>query len=50
MAEPNHLRMLDGGVAAWNAERSSLATPDLRGADLSERKLGRADLHTADLS
>jgi hypothetical protein len=51
MANPNHVRLLTQGVEAWNSWRrcSPTETPDLRGANLSERDLKRFDFHNADL-
>jgi uncharacterized protein YjbI with pentapeptide repeats len=56
MADPDHLKRLQQGVAAWNAlrERYPDVVPDLSeaalGGDLSEANLSRADLGRADLS
>lgn len=51
MAKPEHLEILEQGVAIWNRwrkERPQLR-PDLRGADLSELDLDSLDLRCAGL-
>jgi uncharacterized protein YjbI with pentapeptide repeats len=49
MANPEHLKTLRQGVAAWNfwRERELHITPDLLGADLTGANLGEANLHGA---
>jgi uncharacterized protein YjbI with pentapeptide repeats len=56
MANAEHLAILRGGVEAWNEWRKNNSDPklglievDLRGADLSEAYLCRANLREADL-
>jgi TIR domain/Pentapeptide repeats (8 copies) len=56
MANPEHLQILQQGVAAWNAWRDQnrdirpdLAAANLRGADLKGASLFRADLDMATL-
>lgn len=51
MANSKHLKILQQGVAAWNAWRSAnpYQRPDLRGADLSCADLKGADLNSARL-
>jgi uncharacterized protein YjbI with pentapeptide repeats len=53
MANPDHLNMLQQGVAAWNAwrEREPSITPDLYEANLTDAEdLARANLSGANLS
>jgi Pentapeptide repeats (8 copies) len=52
MANPDHLKVLQQGVDAWNAwrEREPSITPDLIEADLSRRHLSSANLSRAHLS
>jgi uncharacterized protein YjbI with pentapeptide repeats len=54
--DPDHVNALKGGVASWNAWRTSqpqlrpnLAEAKLRATDLSGANLSRADLSGADL-
>jgi uncharacterized protein YjbI with pentapeptide repeats len=56
MADEEHLKLINGGVAAWNRWRGDHrgVMPDLRGAglrnlDLIEANLDGADLRAADL-
>jgi uncharacterized protein YjbI with pentapeptide repeats len=55
MPKDEHVALLGGGIAAWNAwraehdERPDLSRADLRGRDLSGFDLSRADLRGADL-
>ena len=51
MANPEHLQILQQGVAAWNAWRieNNNITPDLTYTDLHEAHLDGADLREADL-
>ncbi|HTA30111.1 MAG TPA: toll/interleukin-1 receptor domain-containing protein [Candidatus Cybelea sp.] len=51
MANPEHLRRLKEGVAAWNKwrEESSHVIPDLNGATLSTAQLSGANLSSANL-
>ena len=50
MANPEHLRILEQGVVAWNAWRDQHRgiTPDLGGADLTWVHLGKANLRKVD--
>lgn len=51
MANEEHLRILEEGVAAWNKWYSEKRDrPDLKGADLSNRDLSSANFRDADLS
>jgi uncharacterized protein YjbI with pentapeptide repeats len=49
MANPEHLKILDQGVAAWNKWRveNSRIFPDLEGADLRGMNLSGANLTPA---
>jgi uncharacterized protein YjbI with pentapeptide repeats len=52
MANPEHLRILEQGVEAWNEWRSQNEgiRPDLREADLSDTNLSEANLSEANLA
>lgn len=52
MANPEHLRLLRSGVAAWNNWRSEHLSlrPDLAGAELAGLALDEIDLREADLT
>ena len=51
MANPEQLAKLEEGVEAWNQWRRSQAiTPDLSGADFSDKDLSRADLRGVNFS
>jgi len=49
MANPEHLEILKQGVEVWNRwrEENSIVIPNLRGADLSQFNLSRANLNQA---
>ena len=51
LANPDHLKILDQGVKAWNQWRQKHldVSPDLMRANLSRRNLRVANLHRADL-
>jgi uncharacterized protein YjbI with pentapeptide repeats len=52
MANPEHLALLDHGVAQWNEWRlrSPQALPDLSDATLSGKQLAGIDLYCANLN
>lgn len=49
MASPDHLKVLQQGVGAWNAWRKPDITPDLSGANLNLADLEGVDLRKANL-
>ena len=51
MANPEHLHILQQGVAAWNQwrEQNEGIKPDLAGTDLARANFGGANLHRAGL-
>ncbi len=52
MANRTHLRILSQGVNVWNTWRKNrpAVTPDLSGADLTNRDLSGADFSNANLN
>src|SRR5437868_111967 len=49
--DPDHLKLLQQGIEAWNAyrEKEPSVEPDLSGGELSAANLHRANLHRANL-